>query len=74
MMKRILITLLMTLISVMASEQSVENEVGRYQVSTTVLTTLAHKSGLVLVTVIDTKTGKIVRQETYKASEDYMKK
>ena len=66
-MKRLLISLLMVSLLVSAPEK-VEKEVGRYQLSTT--TAISKKGSVYVVeTVIDTKTGIIVRRKKISLSK-----
>ena len=66
-MKRLLISLLMVSLLISAPEK-VEKEVGRYQLSTT--TAISKKGSVYVVeTVIDTKTGKIVKRKKISLSK-----
>ena len=66
-MKRLLISLLMVSLLISAPEK-VEKEVGRYQLSTT--TAISKKGSVYVVeTVIDTKTGTIVRRKKISLSK-----
>ena len=66
-MKRLLISLLLVSFLISAPEK-VEKEVGRYQLSTT--TAISKKGSVYVVeTVIDTKTGTIVRRKKISLSK-----
>ena len=66
-MKRLLISLLLVSLLISAPEK-VEKEVGRYQLSTT--TAISKKGSVYVVeTVIDTKTGTIVRRKKISLSK-----
>jgi len=66
-MKRLLISLLLVSLLISAPEK-VEKEVGRYQLSTT--TAISKKGSVYVVeTVIDTKTGKIVKRKKISLSK-----
>ena len=66
-MKRLLISLLLVSLLISAPEK-VEKEVGRYQLSTT--TAISKKGSVYVVeTVIDTKTGIIVRRKKISLSK-----
>jgi len=66
-MKRLLISLLMVSLLISTPEK-VEKEVGRYQLSTT--TAISKKGSVYVVeTVIDTKTGTIVRRKKISLSK-----
>jgi len=66
-MKRLLISLLLISCLISAPEK-IENEVGRYQLSTT--TAISKKGSVYVVeTVIDTKTGNIVKRKKISLSK-----
>jgi len=66
-MKRLLISLMLISLLISAPEK-VEKEVGRYQLSTT--TAISKKGSVYVVeTVIDTKTGTIVRRKKISLSK-----
>ena len=67
-MKRLLISLLMVSLLISAPKKVEEKEVGRYQLSTT--TAISKKGSVYVVeTVIDTKTGTIVRRKKISLSK-----
>ena len=67
-MKRLLISLLMVSLLISAPKKVEEKEVGRYQLSTT--TAISKKGSVYVVeTVIDTKTGKIVKRKKISLSK-----
>ena len=67
-MKRLLISLLLVSLLISAPKKVEEKEVGRYQLSTT--TAISKKGSVYVVeTVIDTKTGTIVRRKKISLSK-----
>ena len=67
-MKRLLISLLLVSLLISAPKKVEEKEVGRYQLSTT--TAISKKGSVYVVeTVIDTKTGKIVKRKKISLSK-----
>ena len=64
-MKRLLISLLLVSFLISAPKKVEEKEVGRYQVATTAYENPKTGKVYIVETIIDTKTGEIVKRDRY---------